>query len=160
EVRRYAASLREAGNLPIETRVGVNSGEVVVRSLATGDGHAEYTPIGHSTSLAARMQALTPTGSIAARNVAMDSTEKGECGRLEHYLNAVLPALEQFNSSDAVDVAGPQHSKWRELLDRPLPESGQGLDSVLSELQAIVIPNGLRLGAPSFAGWITNAPTT
>jgi class 3 adenylate cyclase len=66
EVRRYAARLREAGNLPIETRVGVNSGEVVVRSLATGDGHAEYTPIGHSTSLAARMQALAPTGSIAA----------------------------------------------------------------------------------------------
>jgi len=90
----------------------------------------------------------------------MDSTEKAECGRLANYLNAVLPALGQFNNSDAADVAGPQHSKWRELLDRPLPESGQGLDSVLSELQAIVIPNGLRLGAPSFAGWITNAPTT
>src|SRR5215469_2195785 len=91
---------------------------------------------------------------------AMDSTEKAECGRLANYLNAVLPALEQFNSSDAADVAGPQYSKWRELLDRPLPESGQGLDSVLSELQEIVIPNGLRLGAPSFAGWITTAPTT
>jgi AAA ATPase domain len=38
---------------------------VVVRSIATGGGHTEYTPIGHSTSLAARMQALAPTGSIA-----------------------------------------------------------------------------------------------
>jgi len=65
-MRRYAARLREAGNLPIEARVGVNTGEVVVRSLATGEGHAEYTPIGHSTSLAARMQVLAPTGSIAA----------------------------------------------------------------------------------------------
>jgi class 3 adenylate cyclase len=65
EMRRYAARLREAGNLPIEARVGVNTGEVVVRSLATGDGHVEYTPIGHSTSLAARMQALAPTGSVA-----------------------------------------------------------------------------------------------
>jgi len=37
----------------------------VVRSIATGEGHAEYTPIGHSTSLAARMQTLAPTGSIA-----------------------------------------------------------------------------------------------
>ena len=27
-------------------------------------------------------------------------------------------------------------------------------------LQEIVIPNGLRIGAPSFAGWITTAPTT
>jgi len=65
EMRRYAIRLREAGNLPIEARVGVNTGEVVVRSLATGDGHVEYTPIGHSTSLAARMQALAPSGSIA-----------------------------------------------------------------------------------------------
>jgi class 3 adenylate cyclase/predicted ATPase len=65
EMRRYSAKLREAGNLPVEARVGVNTGEVVVRSIATGEGHAEYTPIGHSTSLAARMQTLAPTGSIA-----------------------------------------------------------------------------------------------
>ncbi len=64
-MRRYSARLREAGNLPIEARVGVNTGEVVVRSIRTADAHVEYTPIGHSTSLAARMQALAPTGSIA-----------------------------------------------------------------------------------------------
>jgi predicted ATPase len=44
----------------------VNTGEVVVRSIATGEGHAEYTPIGYSTGLAARMQALAPSGSIVA----------------------------------------------------------------------------------------------
>src|SRR5579864_8975934 len=65
EMRRYSAKLRQAGELPVEARVGVNSGDVVVRSIATGADHAEYTPIGHSTSLAARMQALAPTGSIA-----------------------------------------------------------------------------------------------
>jgi class 3 adenylate cyclase len=65
EMRRYSAKLRAAGNPPLEARVGVNTGEVVIRSIATGAGHAEYTPIGHSTSLAARMQALAPTGSIA-----------------------------------------------------------------------------------------------
>jgi class 3 adenylate cyclase len=65
EMRRYSAQLRNAGNLPVEARVGVNTGEVVVRSIATGENHPEYTPIGHSTSLAARMQALSPTGSIA-----------------------------------------------------------------------------------------------
>ena len=46
-------------------RVGVNTGEVVVRSITTGERHTEYTPIGHTTSLASRMQALAPTGSIA-----------------------------------------------------------------------------------------------
>jgi hypothetical protein len=66
EMHRYSARLRESGNLPIEARAGVNTGEVVVRSIATGEGHAEYAPLGHSTGLAARMQALAPTGSIAA----------------------------------------------------------------------------------------------
>jgi class 3 adenylate cyclase/tetratricopeptide (TPR) repeat protein len=66
EMHRYSGGLRQVGNLPVEARVGVNTGEVVVRSIATGGNHPEYTPIGHSTSLAARMQALAPTGSIAA----------------------------------------------------------------------------------------------
>jgi class 3 adenylate cyclase len=46
--------------------VGVNTGEVVVRSITTGEGRTEYAPIGHSTGIAARMQALAPVGSIAA----------------------------------------------------------------------------------------------
>src|SRR5215467_8847214 len=71
-MRRYAAKLRQAGKLPVEARVGLNTGEVVVRSIATGAGHAEYTPIGHSTILAARMQALALTGSIATT----DTTRK------------------------------------------------------------------------------------
>ena len=65
ELKRYSARLREGGNLPLEARVGVNTGEVVVRSITTGEGHTEYTPIGHTANLASRMQALAPTGSIA-----------------------------------------------------------------------------------------------
>jgi class 3 adenylate cyclase/predicted ATPase len=65
ELKRYSGRLREAGNLPIEARVGLNTGEVVVRSITTGEGQTEYTPIGHTTNLASRMQALAPTGSIA-----------------------------------------------------------------------------------------------
>jgi hypothetical protein len=37
----------------------------VVRSIRTGEGQAEYTPIGHTTNLASRMQVMAPTGSIA-----------------------------------------------------------------------------------------------
>src|SRR6266851_1282162 len=65
DLKRYASKLREEGRAPIEIRVGLNTGEMVVRSVQTGEHRAEYTPIGHSTSLAARMQALAPTGSIA-----------------------------------------------------------------------------------------------
>ena len=43
----------------------MNTGEVVVRSIQVG-GHTEYTPVGHVTNLAARMQTAAPAGSIAA----------------------------------------------------------------------------------------------
>jgi class 3 adenylate cyclase/tetratricopeptide (TPR) repeat protein len=65
DLKRYSARLREAGNVPIEGRVGVNTGEVVVRSITTGAGQTEYTPIGHTSNLASRMQAVAPTGSIS-----------------------------------------------------------------------------------------------
>jgi class 3 adenylate cyclase len=64
-LKRYSNRMRAEGGLPIQARVGVNTGEVVVRTIKTGDAHSEYTPIGHSTSLAARMQALAPIGSVA-----------------------------------------------------------------------------------------------
>ena len=65
ELRSYAAALRERGRAPIEIRVGVNTGEVVVRAIQTAEGHAEYTPIGHATNLASRMQTVAATGTIA-----------------------------------------------------------------------------------------------
>jgi AAA ATPase domain/Adenylate and Guanylate cyclase catalytic domain len=37
----------------------------VVRSIQTGAGQVEYTPIGHATNLASRMQTAAPVGSIA-----------------------------------------------------------------------------------------------
>jgi class 3 adenylate cyclase len=66
DLKRYSDRLRVEGKLPLQARVGVNTGEAVVRSIQTEGGHAEYTPIGHSTGLVARMQALAPIGSIAA----------------------------------------------------------------------------------------------
>ena len=62
---RYSAKVVAEGNSPIQGRVGINTGEVVVRSIETGAGQTEYTPIGHTTNLAARMQTAAPVGSIA-----------------------------------------------------------------------------------------------
>ena len=64
ELRRYSTRLVAEGGNPLQCRVGVNTGEVVVRSLSTG-GRTEYTPIGHTANLASRMQAVAPVGSIA-----------------------------------------------------------------------------------------------
>jgi len=58
ELRRYSTRLVADGGNPLQCRVGVNTGEVVVRPISTGAGHVEYTPIGHTTNLASRMQAV------------------------------------------------------------------------------------------------------
>jgi class 3 adenylate cyclase/tetratricopeptide (TPR) repeat protein/ribosomal protein L40E len=65
DLRRYSDQLREQGRAPLSIRVGINTGGVVVRTITTGEGHTEYLPIGHSTSLASRLQALAPPSSIA-----------------------------------------------------------------------------------------------
>src|SRR3989454_11551110 len=64
EMRRYADALREQGRAPLLLRVGVNTGEVVVRSIRKDDLHTDYVPVGHSTNLAARMEQLAAPGSI------------------------------------------------------------------------------------------------
>ena len=53
----------------MQVRVGVNTGEVVVRSIKTDEVRTEYTPIGHSTSLASRLQTLANPGSVAISEV-------------------------------------------------------------------------------------------
>jgi class 3 adenylate cyclase/tetratricopeptide (TPR) repeat protein len=72
QLGRYSSQLRGQGRMPLQARVGLNTGDVVVRSIETSEGHTEYTPIGHSTSLAARVQTLAPVGSIATT----DTTRK------------------------------------------------------------------------------------
>ncbi|HYA35405.1 MAG TPA: adenylate/guanylate cyclase domain-containing protein, partial [Candidatus Binataceae bacterium] len=62
DVRRYADKLRTQGRAPLQIRIGANTGEVVVRSIATGSGKTEYTPIGHTANLASRMQSLANPG--------------------------------------------------------------------------------------------------
>jgi class 3 adenylate cyclase/ribosomal protein L40E len=65
ELRQHSEKLKSQGRPPLEVRIGVNTGEVVVRTIHTG-GHTEYTPVGHVTNLASRMQTVAPAGSIAA----------------------------------------------------------------------------------------------
>jgi class 3 adenylate cyclase len=48
----------------LEARIGVNSGEIVMRTIETG-GRVEYTPVGYVTNLAARLQTAAPAGGIA-----------------------------------------------------------------------------------------------
>ena len=61
----------------------------------------------------------------------MNTSERAECGRLAEFVNALLPALEQFNRFEGPDLAGPERMNWRRVLDQPLPERAQALESVV-----------------------------
>jgi class 3 adenylate cyclase len=62
-MRHYGERLRADKGLNLQLRMGVNIGEVVVRTIHTGTEHTEYSPIGHSISLASRLQTLATPGS-------------------------------------------------------------------------------------------------
>jgi class 3 adenylate cyclase len=62
-VKQYAEEARRTGGLPVAMRVGLNSGEVVVRTIGN-DLHMDYTAVGQTTHLAARMEQLALPGSI------------------------------------------------------------------------------------------------
>jgi len=89
--------LRAEGRAPIEIRVGVNTGDVVVRSIQTGARTAEYTPIGHTTNLAARLQTIASTGSI----VVSKDTERIVAG---YFTLKPLGAVKMRGISEAVEV--------------------------------------------------------
>jgi class 3 adenylate cyclase len=62
-VKRYAEDARRAHGVNVQIRVGLNSGEVVVRAIGS-DLHMDYTAVGQTTHLAARMEQLANPGSI------------------------------------------------------------------------------------------------
>ena len=62
-VKRYAEGIRRTEGIPIQIRVGLNSGEVVVRSIGS-DLKMDYTAVGQTTHLAARMEQMATPGSV------------------------------------------------------------------------------------------------
>ena len=62
-IKRYAEEVYRAVGVPLHIRVGLNSGEVVVRSIGS-DLRLDYTAVGQTTHLAARMEQMAMPGSI------------------------------------------------------------------------------------------------
>ncbi|MEE8143374.1 MAG: AAA family ATPase, partial [Planctomycetota bacterium] len=62
-MRDYTEEVRRNQGLELRIRVGLNSGEVVVRTIGN-DLHMDYSAVGPSTHLAARMEQLATPGSI------------------------------------------------------------------------------------------------
>src|SRR5512139_661556 len=62
-IRRYADEMWRAHGIRVQIRVGLNSGEVVVRAIGS-DLHMDYSAIGQTTHLAARMEQLATPGTV------------------------------------------------------------------------------------------------
>jgi predicted ATPase/class 3 adenylate cyclase len=60
-IRRYAEEVRRTLGIRAEIRVGLHSGEVVVRAIES-DLRMDYTAVGQTTHLAARMEQLASPG--------------------------------------------------------------------------------------------------
>ena len=73
-VMRYAEEARHAHGVNVQIRVGLNSGEVVVRSIGS-DLHMDYTAVGQTTHLAGRMEQLASPGSILLTSSTLELVE-------------------------------------------------------------------------------------
>ncbi len=62
-VAQYAEGVFRSHGVPVQIRVGLNSGEVVVRAIGS-DLHMDYTAVGQTTHLAARMEQMATPGTI------------------------------------------------------------------------------------------------
>jgi len=62
-IRRYTEEVRHTHGVEVQLRIGLNSGAVVVRAIGN-DLHMDYSAIGKTTHLAARMEQLATPGSI------------------------------------------------------------------------------------------------
>jgi class 3 adenylate cyclase/tetratricopeptide (TPR) repeat protein len=73
-VARYAEDVRTRHGVDVQIRVGLNSGEVVVRSIGS-DLHMDYTAVGQTTHLAARMEQLARPGTTLVTESTLRAAE-------------------------------------------------------------------------------------
>src|SRR5438034_8490910 len=73
-LRAYAEEVRRVHGMPMQIRVGLNAGDVVVRGIGN-DLHMDYSAVGQTTHLAARMEQLATPGSILLTAVTLRLVE-------------------------------------------------------------------------------------
>jgi class 3 adenylate cyclase/tetratricopeptide (TPR) repeat protein len=107
-VRRYAEAVRRSAGLPIAIRVGLNSGGVVVRSIGS-DLHMDYTAVGQTTHLAARMEQLAMPGTVL---MSADTLRLAE-GFVEVKSLGLVPVKGLAEAVDVYEVTGAGQARTR-----------------------------------------------
>ena len=113
-VTLYADEIQRGGGTPVQIRVGLNSGEVVVRAIGS-DLHMDYSAVGQTTHLAARMEQVAKPGSalvtgetlklaegfVQARSLGAVPVKGLETPTPVYELIGIVPARSRFQASAA-----------------------------------------------------------
>src|SRR5262245_37962484 len=73
-MQQYAAEVQRTKGVPLQMRVGLNAGEVVVRAIRN-DLHTDYSAVGQTTHLAARMEQMAMPGSMLITRAVLELVE-------------------------------------------------------------------------------------
>jgi class 3 adenylate cyclase/tetratricopeptide (TPR) repeat protein len=131
-VGRYAEDVRRTRGIGgIRIRVGLNSGEVVVRAIGS-DLHIDYTAVGQTTHLAARMEQLADPGTTV---LTADTLRLAE-GWIEVRPLGPVPVKGLEAPFDAYEMvrAGPRRSRFHAAAVRGLTKF-VGRDTELEQLR-------------------------
>ncbi|HEU4759476.1 MAG TPA: adenylate/guanylate cyclase domain-containing protein [Dehalococcoidia bacterium] len=107
-VSRYGEQVRREKGAVIQVRIGVNSGEVVVRSIGS-DLRLDYSAVGHAVGLAARMESLAKPDSVLVTGTTHALTE-------DYFRWSPLGPIAVKGSSqpiEAYELLGPSEVKTR-----------------------------------------------
>jgi predicted ATPase/class 3 adenylate cyclase len=167
-VNLYADEIRQQGGMPVEIRVGVNSGEVVVRAIG-GDLHMDYTAVGQTTHLAARMEQLARAGSVLITGATLTLAE----GFVQVRPLGAVPVKGLETPTPAYELTGTvatrsrlQASAARGLTrfigrDRELEQLGQALErAAAGHGQAVAVVGEAGVGKSRLAWEFTRSHRT
>jgi class 3 adenylate cyclase/tetratricopeptide (TPR) repeat protein len=141
-LRRYADELRRTHGLTVQIRVGLHTGDVVVRAIAN-DLHMDYSAVGLTAVLAARMEQLATPGTALLTADTLRLVE----GYVEV---APLGPIPVKGLSEPVEVyelvqAGPVRSRLQAAVARGLTRF-VGRDAELEHLRQALVRAGAGQG--------------
>src|SRR5262245_22710378 len=131
--KRYAEEAFRSHGISVRIRVGLNSGEVVVRAIGS-DLHMDYTAVGQTTHLAARMEQLADPGTILLTPATLQLVE----GYVEVKSRGSMPIKGLSKPMEVFDLlgAGAARSRLFAALGRGLTRF-IGRDSEVEQLHRL-----------------------
>ena len=107
-LRTYTEEVRRTHGLELRIRVGLNAGEVVVRTIRN-DLHMDYSAVGETTHLAARMEQLATPGTIRITAAILQLVE----GLIRVNALGPVPVKGLTEPVEVYEVVGASPVRWR-----------------------------------------------